>query len=392
MENDRPAWSVPTKIMVILISFVALGFLLYKFSVAIIPLILAAILAYILTPLVTSIQRRLKIKRGLVILLVYLVLILLIATIFMLVTPMLGHQIRRLDLDVQELIDQARALIGQQFMIAGVVIDGQLLLQDLSESFQAGFDPIFTQMFDLVKVILSSLIWIVFIFMVSIYLIKDSAALEAWFENLPPPDYRQDFIRLRELIKTIWSSFFRSQLLLSLVVMAIITTEALILGLRFALVLGILAGLLEFLPSIGHGIWLITACLVALIGGSRWIPVPNWTFMLIVICVHAVFTQLDLNYLIPRIIGRSVHLPPLVVILGIVAGASFAGVLGVVLAAPTIASLRILSRYVYARLVDIDPFPEEMAPELLPRPQFRLWHRRTPHVEVPTERREHTQV
>ena len=72
--------------------------------------------------------------------------------------------------------------------------------------------------------------------------------------------------------------------------------------------------------------------------GSTWLPIPNWVFALIIISLHLVFEQFDLNYLIPRIIGRSVHLPPLVVILGIVTGAVLAGVLGILLAAPTIAS------------------------------------------------------
>ncbi|NIX16805.1 MAG: AI-2E family transporter, partial [Gammaproteobacteria bacterium] len=79
----------------------------------------------------------------------------------------------------------------------------------------------------------------------------------------------------------------------------------------------------------------ITVSILSLSFGSTWIPIPNWIFMLVVMGVTIVFQQFDLNYLIPRIIGRRVHLPPLVVILGIVAGAALAGVLGVILAAPT---------------------------------------------------------
>jgi predicted PurR-regulated permease PerM len=80
--------------------------------------------------------------------------------------------------------------------------------------------------------------------------------------------------------------------------------------------------------------------------------VPNLIFALIVVGLHLVYQQVDLNYLIPRIIGRSVRLHPLVVILGIVAGATLAGVLGIVLAAPTIASARVLGRYIRGYLVD----------------------------------------
>jgi hypothetical protein len=125
---------------------------------------------------------------------------------------------------------------------------------------------------------------------------------------------------------------------LALVVAAIMTLLSLAVGMPYALAMGALAGLLEFLPSIGHGIWLFTASILLFFQGSTWIPVPNWAAMVLVIGLHIVFQQVDLNYLIPRIIGRRVRLHPLVVILGIVAGATVAEVLGVMLAAPTIAS------------------------------------------------------
>ncbi len=92
--------------------------------------------------------------------------------------------------------------------------------------------------------------------------------------------------------------------------------------------------------------------------------------------LHVIFQQFDLNYLIPRIIGRRVHLHPLVVILGIVAGATAAGVLGIALAAPTIASARVLGRYIYARLFDLQPFPAQPVAEPLPPPDLQWWQRR----------------
>jgi predicted PurR-regulated permease PerM len=94
----------------------------------------------------------------------------------------------------------------------------------------------------------------------------------------------------------------------------------------------------------------------------------------LVAALHLLFDQLDTNYLIPRIIGRRVRLHPLVVILGIVAGAVIGGVLGIALAAPTIASLRVLGRYVYANLIDADPFPGQVS-EPLPAPDPHWWQK-----------------
>jgi len=120
----------------------------------------------------------------------------------------------------------------------------------------------------------------------------------------------------------------------------------------------------------------VTASLLTLFMGSTHLPIPNLVFLLLVFGLHIVFTQFDLNYLIPRVIGRSVQLPPMVVILGIVAGAAIAGVLGVVLAAPSIASLRVILRYLYARLLDQEPFAEETAVPRLPPPKVQWWKKR----------------
>jgi predicted PurR-regulated permease PerM len=250
-------------------------------------------------------------------------------------------------------------------------------LDEIQVALRGFVQPIIGQTLNIAMGIITSVVWVVFIFIVSFYLVRDSDNLNKWVESLIPDSILPDFIWLRNEIGGIWSAFFRGQLVLGLVVAAIITVAGLILGLPLALAMGILAGLLEFLPSIGHGIWLILATSLALLTGSTWIPIPNWAFMLLVIGFHLVFQQFDLNYLIPRIIGRSVHLPPLVVILGIVAGAATAGILGIPLAAPTIASARVLGRYIHANLLDLPPYPASTA-HLLPPPDPYWWRRLRP--------------
>jgi predicted PurR-regulated permease PerM len=197
----------------------------------------------------------------------------------------------------------------------------------------------------------------VFVLVISFYLIKDSAKLRAWLRDLPPAAYREDFRRLWHEINAIWGGFFRGQLLLALAVGIGVGLVGSAIGLPFALAMGVLAGLMEFLPPVGHTIWMVVAGLLAIFEGSTWLPIPNWAMLLLVFGLHSLFAQFDFNYLIPRIIGRSIRLHPLVIILGIIAGASVAGVLGVFLAAPTIATSRVLGRYVFANLFVEDPFP-----------------------------------
>ncbi|MCL4560162.1 MAG: AI-2E family transporter [Chloroflexi bacterium] len=375
MEARKPVWSTQTKLIVALVVLVIVGFLLYKFSEILTPFILAIVLAYILSPVVNSFQKRLHLGRMVAILFTYLLLILFLAAALRLVIPLLMFQFRRINVDLLHVLREARLLFGQSFTVAGVTVDGTSLLEQASGSLQAILEPVFGSTLGVLADILSSLAWVVFIIIISIYLIKDSEALRKWLESLPPPDYRQDFIRLGEEINNLWSSFFRGQLILSFVVTLIFITVSFVIGLHFALLMGVLAGLLEFFPSIGHGIWIVIASILALVLGSYHLPVPNWAFFLVLIGIDFLFTQFDINYLIPRIIGRRVNLPPLVIILGIIAGASLVGVPGVVLAAPTIATLRVLARYIYARLFDMEPFPDTSL-KPMPPPTLRWWHLR----------------
>jgi predicted PurR-regulated permease PerM len=277
-------------------------------------------------------------------------------------------------LDLQLLLQQAETFIGQQFVVMGHTIDGSSLVEQVSTSFQRLAEPFLGQTLGFVVDIITSIIWLVFIFVISFYLILDSDSVRDWLEGLPPPDYRQDYVRLRDEINLIWTSFFRGQIVLATIVATIFTIAGFILGLPFAFAMGIFAGLMEFLPSIGHGIWLFVASILAFFIGSTWLPIPNWMFMLIIIGLHLIFQQFDLNYLIPRIIGRRVQLQPLVVILGIAAGALLAGVIGILIAAPTIASARVIGRYIYANLLDQNPFPPQEEPPPL---KTTKWWRRT---------------
>lgn len=377
MADQRPRWSSRTKIVISLL-LLALGvYLLYRFSTILAPFVLALILAYVLSPLVNFFQVRLKIRRGLATLTAYVLLIGLLALLPVVIIPPLGEQFAGLNLDIQRFVLGVERLLGSSYTFAGQVIDLDALFQQALSSVQVLLEPFFGQTLGLAVEIISSLVWVIFILVVSFYLIKDAQPLRDWLEGLVPPNYRQDFARLRDEISQIWAAFFRGQILLALVVSVIFTVIGFILGLPFAMAMGVFAGLLEFLPSIGHGIWLFVASLLALFGGSTWLPLPSWAFMLIIIGLHLFYQQFDLNYLIPRIIGRSVHLRPLVVILGIVTGAVLAGVLGILLAAPTIASLRVLGRYVYANLFDLDPFPVGAAREL-PPPNAQWWRKSIP--------------
>ena len=360
-------------------------YLLYRFSEVLTPLVIAVILAYILSPLARWFSEHLHISRGWGTILAYLVMVVILITIPFILIPPLAAQSVELNLDFQRFMveaeEQIDALLGNRYQIAGWTIDVSSAIDRSIVAVQGLIEPVVGQTLGFAVELITSLVWIVFLFVVSFYLTKDAPSLIRWLDHITPPGYKEDFIHMRREINLIWGSFFRGQLVLAIVVATIFTVVGFIIGMPFALAMGVLAGMLELLPSIGHAIWLVTASTLALFFGSTWMPVPNWVFALIVIGLQLFFQQFDINYLMPRIIGRRVNLPPLVVILGIVSGAVLAGVLGVLLAAPTIASARVIGRYIYANLFDMDPFPDSVA-QPLPPPNPRWWRKTADEEQI----------
>lgn len=359
----RPRWSPATKLLVVVLIVLGAALVLQRIQSIVAPLILAAILAFILNPVVGFFNRYARIPRSLVLMSIYVVFIALLSAAVAAVVPPLVEQIRNLMAqlpamlrDLEQLLDREIALGPFAVDLSGLLGDAETALLDVVQSI--GSESV-SFLGGVVAVLAEAGVTIVFMFIVSLYLVKDGHQAIEWLYDSAPPSLRDDLRRLVQEINLIWRGFFGGQVVLTIVVAIIVGSVSAIIGLPWALLMGVLAGLLEMLPSLGHGIWLVTAVLLALFSGStwEWMPVSNFWFAVLVTVLHLVFQQIDLNYLIPRIIGRRIHLHPLVVILGILIGALLGGVLGILLAAPTIASLRVLGRYVYANLLDTDPFP-----------------------------------
>lgn len=133
-----------------------------------------------------------------------------------------------------------------------------------------------------------------------------------------------------------------------------------ILGIPGAFALGIIAGMLEIIPNIGPILSAIPALIVALLQGSDLYDINNFFFALIVIGFYILIQALENYAIVPRVLGGAVELHPLIVLTGVLIGATTWGILGALLAAPTIASCREIIIYLYNKILDQDPFPPEV--------------------------------
>jgi predicted PurR-regulated permease PerM len=307
---------------------------------------------------VRFIRRATHLSRPVAAALFYLVLLALVILAVVLLTPLVIAQIVALQ---RELVGFMRYLNtidpGVTIQVLDFEFNAQILVTEVNNMLADLLRSLAAGSLTLLRNVAEAILLAVFTFLISFYVTRDAEKFIQAFEDLIPLSYRQDARLTLEEINKVWAAFFRGQVILSLVVTAILTALSAGLGLPHPLLIGVLGGLLEFLPSIGHTIWGATVVIIALLAGSTHLRVTNVTFALIVFAAYVIFAQFDVNILIPHIIGRHVRLHPMVVILGVIVGAIAGGVLGVALAAPTIASLRVIGRYIYAKLFGMNPFP-----------------------------------
>ncbi|MBX2998751.1 MAG: AI-2E family transporter [Caldilineaceae bacterium] len=391
-QHHSPPWGTTTKAIVAVVALLLTAILIWRFRDLLTPLIIAALLAYILNPLISFIDARTRLTRAQTVLTVYLILALIVlsgsaAIGFVAVDQVLvlSDAIPRWTAQAIALLPELPGFIPARWEFWGFEID----LMPLQAQVQAQFDAflnrdqidwraIATQVFNIVEPVFSrggslaatvvqatvSVLGLMFlVFVISIYMASDAPRFSQAISNVAhQPGYRQDADRLKADISRVWAAYLRGQVVLALVIFVVVSVSLGILGVNNALGLGLLSGIMEFLPVIGPLIGTGAAILVALFQQNIPWGLAGWQFALIVTAVMFLIQQLENNILVPRIVGDALDLHPLLVMVSVIMGASLAGLLGAVLAAPVVASVKILGGYAWRKLLDLPPFPDEPKP------------------------------
>jgi predicted PurR-regulated permease PerM/phosphoglycolate phosphatase-like HAD superfamily hydrolase len=353
-------WNRTTKRLIIVGLIIIFLLVLYVFRALLPPVGIAIVLAYVLKPVADFVQRRIRLPRTLSVLLVYLIALLLFGTIPVAVAPFAVNWVGWLSENLQQLADQLVGFLSEPVPVFGYTLSLGDMVGNLQGTLQDLLQPFASQTLNLVFNVLSSLLWVISIIVISFYLVKDADRLREFLDGLAPPGYTDELRNLREEVNQVWKAFFRGQVVLGIVVGLVVWISMSIVGLPQAGLMGLLAGLLEVVPTFGPVLATIPAVLIAFFQGSVYLPLSNFWFTVLVLGIYVLIQQTENTYLVPRILGRRLQLHPVVVFIGVLAGGLVAGTVGVLLAAPIVGTLRVLLRYVYAKLLDQDPFPREL--------------------------------
>jgi len=380
-----PPWSTTTKAIVAATTLILSALTIWRFRAFIPPFVLALLLAYILHPSITFVETRTSLKRVHSVLLVYLLLLIVgVGGLFILIlgafqqmatlTAQLPELMGRVGTQIQSITDgissqipslSARLPAPFQDIIDWneIRIADYFSLEALTQQALSLVDPIFSGGWNFAQAMFSIIAFIALIFIVSIYIASDIPRIGKVISDFAhQPGYRQDADRLMAQFARIWNAYLRGQVFLGFIIGIAVTFMMLVLRVESALALGLLSGILEFLPVLGPVIGGGAAVLVALFQDTTPLGLMNWQFALLILVVMSIIQQIENNILVPRIMGDSLDLHPLVVMFSVLMGASFAGILGAVLAAPVVATLQLLSHYGWRKMLDLPPFPPEEKP------------------------------
>lgn len=374
-KNSSPTWGATTKLVVALtIVGIAAG-LFVQFHVIIGPLLMAFVLAYLLHPVADLLQKFLHISWQLTVGLIYLLLLLFLLGMLTLGGVGLVQQMENLisvvELNLASLPDVIQKLSGQIYQFGPFQFDFRHLdLNQLSNQLLGVVQPLVGRTGELISAIASSAAqffgWALFVMLISYFVLSESGGLRGrivWFDI---PGYSEDIRRLGVELNRIWNAFLRGQIIVFFLTAVSYTIVLSILGVRYAVGIALLAGLSKFVPYVGAFITWTTLALIAYFQPGTIFGLTPFTYAIIAVALAVLIDQTFDNVVTPRIIAQALRVHPAGVLVAALIAANLLGLLGVVIAAPILATVMLLWRYTMHKMLDLDPWPDGENPPPIP--------------------------
>lgn len=350
------SWSLTQRYFTLTLIIAGLIWLLVTAEALIGPLAISALLAYVLNPAVTFVNRRTKIRRRWVAPLVYLVSLAALVGIAVTVVPLLLEQITSLSKELQTILLTVEEGLARPIIVLGFQLPVDQLLTDI-EMLSADFvRP--DLLLGVLRAASTNLGWALVILVTTYSLLQDWPQLREWLIRLAPDPHRADARRLYEEVRVVWERYLRGQLRLMIIVGVITGLASAAVGLPGAFALGLLSGLLDVILTVGPAIAMAIAAAVALFAGSTFLPLSNLWFAILVLAIYNAIKIVEDVWLRPRIMGHTLKLHPTLVFIGVIGGLALAGVLVALMVIPLLGSAAVIGHYLYAKIMDIDPWPD----------------------------------
>jgi len=338
--NDSQKW------LLLAVTLTA-GFLLYLLAPVLTPFLAAALLAYLGDPLVDRMEAK-GLPRTVAVVVMFVLLFLLLAGALLLLVPALQQQLVSLAQALPRYLDWLQAnlvpWLNQTFGVDAAVLDWSTLKSTAQENWsQVGgaAGGIMSWLSSSSMALVAVLANLVLIPVVTFYLLRDWDHLVAHVRKLLPRKWEATIVQLATDSDTVLGSFLRGQLLVMLVLGAVYSLGLWWVGLELALIIGVVAGLVSFVPYLGFIIGIVLAGVAAIM------QFHEAYYLLLVGAVFGVGQALEGMLLTPLLVGDKIGLHPVAVIFAVMAGGQLFGFVGVMLALPAAAVIMVLLRYAH---------------------------------------------
>jgi predicted PurR-regulated permease PerM len=344
---------------VIVLAYLVLRLLVYVNPV-VPPLLLAVVVVYLLNPVVSALERR-GVPRAAGAGVVYVLFLCLVALAVNLLVPVVTRQVAQVVDHFPAYVADGQALVRRVAARFGAEPNFRLDADQVRNWLAAGDNRqavtrYLTGLRSFTTSLLSTLVIFVIGPIMAFYLLVDLPRLQRGAMVLIPPGRRDEVKALMDRISQAVGGFFRGQLLVALFVGVASSIGLWAVGLPFWLLVGIVAGVFNLVPLVGPFIAGGLAVIIALIGGE---PLTALWSALVLLAVQ----QVDNHLISPNVMSRTVQLHPVVVMLALLVGASFAGLFGMLVIVPLVAVAKIVFLHLWARYVDYGDELVQHAPD-----------------------------
>lgn len=352
--TESAAWRVAVRTVLLICGLAFAVWLIVQLKGVVVQVLLATILAAGMTPLVDrlTVPRALGIgrrswtpPRALVVLVLYLLLVLVVVSIGALVIPPAAADIedlvRRLPAYARE-TQQWLTDAAERYPFLPAIDLSQGLASQLSSG-AAALAGFMSQALVVVQValdVLSGALNGVFLLVLALYITGDAERIQRYLVSWVPPDRQEQAARVTGRIGDRLGGWLRGQILLSAIIGGMSLVGLLVLGVKYAVLLALIAAVGEAIPLIGPIISAVPAVIVAFFDS----PLKG----MLAIGLYILIQQLENNLVVPKVMERAVALHPLVVMLALLAGGELLGVAGAVLSVPVAAALAVVAEEVRA--------------------------------------------
>lgn len=310
----------------------------------------AAVAAYLLNPIVTFFSGKAKLPRALLIAILYIVLGVLLFWLAKLVFPLVT-------LEVSELTSgnfESHTFIGKiaaqgDMTLLGFTFNIREIVNALSEWIRS---QIPSQALPFFFGALQRFIFLIVFFVITFYFLLEAEHYKDGFIRMIPEPYKEEMSSLIDRINMTLGAYIRAQVVL-IIIMSLASFIVLsVLKVKYALVLSIMTGILEVIPVVGPVCATAIVTIVAIFQAVTPFGISNSLLAMLVIISYFLLRQLEDYFIIPNIAARFVKVHPVIGIFALLIGAGTGGVLGLFLAIPAAAILKVFLSYVYQKLVE----------------------------------------